>query len=960
MYKNYFNSVKPPYLFNLIFKFTIRKKLLPLFWLVLLFFTTSMLSQSLGDYRSVNPGGPWTSISSWQYYNGSAWVAATTYPGQNPTGTGNVIIQTGHSITIGNAGLNTGTINSITISGNLTLTGTNTGADGTDYFFNTPLLSVTPLLGTITFINKVDLLFPNNAVLLVTTDTTPNPDYFGLIGDCNHNQDIHIGTSVYAYCNGGGNTALTFFQVMNNGGSLNAIASASAPNCEGNSINLQGNYSGTVGTAVTYNRSIVAPGGGTSTSTLQNPIISNALAGTYTATLTCTTTHNGNNYSNNEMVSIIVSPRPGNITVGTVTQPTCALPLGSITLNNLPAGNWTLNPGAISGNSSSYTVSGLAPGSYSYTVTSANGCVSNPSSSVTLTNPNKVWNGSTGSNWFTASNWTPNGVPSATDCVTIANSGTPPIISGATTALAYSITVLSGGNLTLTSASVLEVTHNVNVAPTGSFTIENSGSLVQINAVSNTGNIIMRRQANIKALDYVYWSSPVTSFSSSAISPLTPTSLIWKWIPTTVTSFASNFGNWANGNEIMTVGKGYIVRSPNGWPAAATSFTATFVGVPNNGTLTIPVSRSTYIGADYTTGPTNTPVTANDDNWNLIGNPYPSAIDAVAFLNANSAHLHNFIDIWTHGNAPAAITSPFYQNFALNYNPNNYLRYNILGGSQSGFDGKIAAGQGFFVLMNDSGTTTENVVFTNNMRSRTYRNDQFYRTSENISTSEMERHRVWLKMIDATNTATDMLIGYATGASNSLDAPFDADNRGSKVNFELYSLCEQKGLSIQGRGLPFDTNDRIPLGIAIAQNGIHTIAISAVDGLFDTTSQSIYLEDNILGITHDLRASPYTFTAAPGRNENRFVLKFNNQTLGIDDFVANTVTVYTNESIHVNTSNQTIQSVRIHDLLGRVLGTFNNVNSNTFSSKNIAKTQSPLLVEVTLENGATKTYKVIF
>ena len=149
-----------------------------------------MLSQSLGDYRSVSPGGPWTTPGSWEYFNGTSWVAASTYPGANSTGTGNVLIQTGHSITIGTTGLNTGTINSITISGNLTLTGTNTGSDGTDYFFNTPLLSVTPLLGTITFINKVDLLFPNNAVLLVTTDTAPNPDYFGLIGDCNHNQDI--------------------------------------------------------------------------------------------------------------------------------------------------------------------------------------------------------------------------------------------------------------------------------------------------------------------------------------------------------------------------------------------------------------------------------------------------------------------------------------------------------------------------------------------------------------------------------------------------------------------------------------------------------------------------------------------------------------------------------------------------------------------------------------------------
>ena len=211
MYKNYFNSVKPPYLFNLILKFTIRKKLLPLFWVVLLFFNTSMLSQSLGDYRSVNPGGPWATSGSWEYFNGTSWVAASTYPGQNSTGTGNVTILSGHNITIGSTGINTGAINSITVNGNLTLTGTNTGSDGTDYFFNTPLLSVTPLLGTITFINKVDLLLPNNSVLLVTTDTAPNPDYFGLIGDCNHNQDIHIGTSVYAYCNGGGNTALTFF-----------------------------------------------------------------------------------------------------------------------------------------------------------------------------------------------------------------------------------------------------------------------------------------------------------------------------------------------------------------------------------------------------------------------------------------------------------------------------------------------------------------------------------------------------------------------------------------------------------------------------------------------------------------------------------------------------------------------------------------------------------------------------
>jgi hypothetical protein len=410
----------------------------------------------------------------------------------------------------------------------------------------------------------------------------------------------------------------------------------------------------------------------------------------------------------------------------------------------------------------------------------------------------------------------------------------------------------------------------------------------------------------------------------------------------------------------MTIGRGYIVRSPNGWPTANTTFTANFVGVPNNGTILRPISRSTYTGPNYT-GPSSTMVTANDDNWNLLGNPYPSAIDASAFLAANNTHINGFLDLWTHGNAPAASASPFYQTFQLNYNPSDYLRYNNLGGTQSGFDGKIGAGQGFFVLMRDNGLTTENATFTNSMRSRNHRNDQFFRTSEtNENTSEIERHRIWLKMIAPNQASADMLVGYASGASNNLDDTFDAPNRGTKINFELYSMAENKGLLIQGRSLPFDNNDQIQLGVAISQNGIHTIAIDAVDGLFNGTTQNIYLEDLLLGITNDLRVTPYTFTAAPGRYENRFVLKFNNSTLGNEDFTLNNVMVYANESIHVTATNQTIKSIRVFDLLGRVLGTFNNVNSDSFVSKNIAKTQSALLVEVTLENGVNKTYKVIF
>ena len=264
--------------------------------------------------------------------------------------------------------------------------------------------------------------------------------------------------------------------------------------------------------------------------------------------------------------------------------------------------------------------------------------------------------------------------------------------------------------------------------------------------------------------------------------------------------------------------------------------------------------------------------------------------------------------------------------------------------------------------MRDAGGTTENVLFTNAMRSHNHRNDQFFRSSTitNLNSSEIERHRIWLKMISPNMISTDMLVGYATGASNNLDDTFDAMNKGIKANYELYSMAENQGLLIQGRSLPFDQNDRIPLGAAISNNGIHTIAISETDGLFSLNKQSIYLEDLVLGITHDLRAAPYTFTATPGRYENRFVLKFNNETLSNEDFVANSITVYTNESININVPNQQIKTVRVYDLLGKSLGTFTNINSDSFSSKNVSKTQSPLLVEITLENGAVVTKKVIY
>ena len=143
---------------------------------------------------------------------------------------------------------------------------------------------------------------------------------------------------------------------------------------------------GPVGTGLTYSLDGGAYQSGTSFSNVTN--------GTHSITVKnsagCTTT----GVSFQVTCACINPPTPP--VVGAITQPTCIVSTGSVILNGLPAtGTWTLTrtPGGVitTGTGTSTTISGLAPGSYTYTVASA-GCVSNPSASVDITSPSSTPN----------------------------------------------------------------------------------------------------------------------------------------------------------------------------------------------------------------------------------------------------------------------------------------------------------------------------------------------------------------------------------------------------------------------------------------------------------------------------------------------------------------------------------------------------------------------------------------
>lgn len=556
-----------------------------------------------------------------------------------------------------------------------------------------------------------------------------------------------------------------------------------------------------------------------------------------------------------------------------------------------------------------------------------------------LTFVTNTWNGttwSTGSSPISMENIVINGNYTATSNLT-----------------GCSLTIISG-NVTIKSPYALALSNAITVNG-GGLIIESGASLVQTNnSAVNTGNITIQRLTTVRKTDYVYWSSPVANFSAAAISPGTSTNLIWKWNPTITNSNGSQ-GNWVNGNEMMGLGKGYIVRAPNSYTSTPTAFTANFIGVPNNGILQTSIERGISTITD-------------NDNWNLVGNPYPSAIDALGFLTLNNSKVVGNIRLWTHGteiNAQSA--NAFYQNYAYNYSATDYINYNGTGSTPHGFSGKIGSGQSFFVMMDDDAGYTNTVTFTNSLRSNTYSNTQFYRSNTSTSTviNETEKSRIWISLVNATNVATTTLIGYVDGATLGEDYLFDAKHKVA-TTAAIFSMIGDKSMIIQGRPSQFDTADTIPLGITIPNAGNYTIAISALDGLFEKTTQDIYLEDILLGTVHNLRNEPYTFSATTGTLTNRFVLRFVLPFLRFTNATLNVVSNTTNDTFAFVSNNQlqvqsadTIKRIIIFDITGKLVKTYQPDELKNNFTTDFTFSNGIYIAKIMLENGSIINTKLL-
>ncbi|MEY8848052.1 T9SS sorting signal type C domain-containing protein [Psychroserpens sp. XS_ASV72] len=603
----------------------------------------------------------------------------------------------------------------------------------------------------------------------------------------------------------------------------------------------------------------------------------------------------------------------------------------------------------------------------------------------------KTWTGATNTNWNTGSNWTQGTAPTDEQCVCIEATANDPIIGDNINADGYDITVKTGASLTLVGdtdtsgfGSSLTLQDKIDVQGTGTLTVQDGASLIQVlDSGVNTGNITLSRDTDIRRTDYVYWSSPVQGFDvSNVYAGFTPTNYIYEWIPTVATgTFAPGvlptggmpicYGTWSGlSSGTMTQGKGYIVRGPTNHTTTVSTATSTFTGVPNNGEITQPISSgdNSFAYSNYTYNPYGDilTVTPFDDNWNLLGNPYPSALDAQSFLtHPDNSIIEGAVHIWTHGTQIGANGESFYDDFLLTYDVNDYTTYNFSGTNtyaDETFGGKIASGQGFFVLAlndNESGSVT----FNNSMRDRTHSNTVFYRNSDpnTQDTNAIERHRIWLNLIDDSENASSIMVGYIEGATQEKDRLYDAYLR-EVNNLSIYSKIDDERMIIQGRSLPFNEADQIPLGTVLPDPGQYTIAISGVDGLFLNNDQNIYLEDTYTNVIHNLKASPYTFTVDDAIDYgDRFILRYTDDTLSINEFELNGLSIIAPKGnyIKVTSSSNTIDSVVVYDLLGRTMYNQTGIGASEFTVQNPNLSSGSYIVKATLNNGIAKTQKVI-
>jgi hypothetical protein len=581
--------------------------------------------------------------------------------------------------------------------------------------------------------------------------------------------------------------------------------------------------------------------------------------------------------------------------------------------------------------------------------------------------------------WQTAATWLNNTVQDLPNSLSIVDGATPVNWNIVRTSHNVSSTgnktvlglMVNSQTLTASSNSKIEVTNYLKLD--GKIDLVGMSQLVQTLDcdldVTSAGSIERDQQGQANFYNYNYWCSPVSPINSIANNTnytvagvmkdgtsTTPANINWiagydALITTPISlarywlykfdNYANSYSNWVKitENSSLRVGQGFTMKGSG----TEGNQNYTFVGKPNNGLI----NSNTVLS----------------DQLILIGNPYPSAMDADAFINDNAGSIDRATDgtlyFWEHYLSNNTHVLKEYQG--------GYGVKNLIGGvapvssgvdfiSQSGNADKgvpnryIPVGQGFFVngKIGSGGT----IIFNNNQRaffketdatnsnslykqrpsaSKPAKIDHWNNNSNDIAPKSTYK-KVRLGFNSSNNYHRQVLLGFMNEkATSEMDYGYDAISLDDIPN-DMYFLNGENQLVILGEGY-FDENASYPIGVKTAVEGKVSFTIDALENI--DGEQKIYIYDDETKIYNEIQKNSFEVNMPVGINNSRFSLRFKDKSLSTDKTLSvvenNTNTdgikiahIQNNNTLKINNNSKetTVEKVTLFNINGQTIASW--------------------------------------
>ena len=375
------------------------------------------------------------------------------------------------------------------------------------------------------------------------------------------------------------------------------------------------------------------------------------------------------------------------------------------------------------------------------------------------------------------------------------------------------------------------------------------------------------------------------------------------WINTKLES-----GEWNPAFEdAFVLGKGYLV-------AYKTDVSKSFGGKLNTGNFTF----------NGTSTPTLTYTEGTGYGWNLLGNPFPSALDWDEFTKTNingSAYIYD-------GAA------------------GQYLSWNGTTGSLT--NGIIPPMNGFFV----KAATGASLTIPNTSRKHTSTN--FYKEKTFVE-------NLLVLKVDGNGFSDKTYIHFREDATAGLDNDFDAFKlMGIEEAPQLYTLLDDKKLSINSIHF-MDEEIAIPLNLKVGKEGKYEISV-AENTFLETAALS--LKDLTTGIVYNLRQkTSISVNHSPESLQGRFLILINNAT-SVNEIPDETygIEIYSSgQQIFVKSKKQESIQVSVYNMLGQTLlsKTFTGLGNGQTCQIDFTGNTGFYLVKANTKNGS-KSEKIYF